>query len=175
MIRLGFASHLPRVQRRNLAVLTAGLAALLTVGVAVPAQAAPIKHEIQKISKASYVTGEVFASCRITTTGGTCTIAKAESITRTVQLSLGVSREVVSASLGFSSAKSVSTTVSCSSPALKAGQVWKARALGSTYTYKVKKLQAYKPRIGPLKWRTVDTSATLKAYNPYASDISCGL
>lgn len=65
--------------------------------------------------------------------------------------------------------------LSCSSPALKAGQVWKARALGSTYTYKVKKLQAYKPRIGPLKWRTVDTSATLKAYNPYASDISCGL
>lgn len=125
MLRLGFASHSPRVQRRNLAVLTAGCAALLTVGVAVPAEAAPIKHEIQKISKASYVTGEVFASCRITTTGGTCTVAKAESITRTVQLSLGVSREVVSA--------------------------------------------------GPLKWRTVDTSATLKAYNPYASDISCGL
>lgn len=99
----------------------------------------------------------------------------AESITRTVQLSLGATRSFVSASLGFSSAEGVTTTVSCSSPALKAGQVWKARARGSSYTYKVKKLQAYKPRVGPTKWRTVSTSAALKAYNPYASDISCGL
>lgn len=130
---------------------------------------------INKTSQSNY-TGSVFASCKITSTGGTCTITTGKTVTRTIGISLGASRSDVSLGLNISSADSVTTTVACASPALKAGQTWKARALGTRYTYKVQKKEGIRPRVGGgVIWKIVGTSGTLTAYNPYRSAISCGL
>lgn len=140
------------------------------------AEAAVYRYKVISKSSTADVTGpKVIASCKVTTTGGKCAISSGKTATRTIQLSLGASRGDVSAGLNISSATSVSTTVGCHSPALRAGQIWKARALGTKYSYRLQKQQAYKPRIGPTSWKTVGTSGFLTAYNPYRSGISCGL
>lgn len=140
------------------------------------AEAAVYRYKVISKTSTSYVTGpKVIGSCKVTSTGGSCSISRGKTATRTIQVSLGASRSAVSAGLNISSAASVTTTVSCKSPALRAGQIWKARALGTSYKYRVQKQKAYKPRVGPTSWRTVGTSSTLKAYNPYRSGISCGL
>lgn len=130
---------------------------------------------INKTSQKNY-TGAVFASCKITSTGGTCTITTGKTVTRTIGVTLGASRSEVSLGLNISSADSVTTTVACASPALKAGQVWKARAMGTRYTYKVQKQEGIRPRIGGgVIWNTIGTSGTLSAFDPSRSAISCGL
>lgn len=48
-------------------------------------------------------------------------------------------------------------------------------SLGTKYTYKLQKQQGSRPRIGgPVNWRTIATSGSLTAFNPYRSAISCG-
>ena len=81
-----------------------------------------IRYEVVGVTKTSYVTGPAFASCKISTTGGTCNISSAKAVTRSVQVSLGATRGFVSGSLGFSAGASVTTTVACTSPPLKAGE-----------------------------------------------------
>lgn len=156
------------------------IAALLTVAGMVlatsePASAAVLRYKVISKTSTKNATGSVIASCKITSNGGTCSISRGKSVSRTIGVSLGVSRSEVSAALSISSAASVTTTVACSSPALKAGQAWKARGLGTRYTYKVQKQQGFRPRVGPLNWKTVGTSSTLTAFNPSANSISCGL
>lgn len=155
-----------------IAIVCAGA---LSLAHAQAANAAVYRYNIINKSSTANVTGAVFASCKITTTGGLCSISKGKSVTRTVQVSLGASRADVATGLSISSASSVTTTVGCSSPALRAGQVWKARALGTRHSYRVQKQESYRPRIGPTYWKTVGTSSVLTAYNPYSSGISCGL
>jgi len=74
------------------------------------------------------------------------------------------------AQLGIGSGRTVTTTVSCSSPALEAGTSWKARPVGTIYYYKIRKrlIQA-----GHVLSTTM--SSPLKAFNPSASKIACGL
>jgi hypothetical protein len=146
------------------------------MGATQAADAATYRYNvINKTSQSNY-TGAAFASCKITSTGGTCTITTGKTVTRTIGVSLGASRSDVSVGLNISSAGSVTTTVACASPALKAGQVWKARALGTRFTYKVRKQEGIRPRIGGgVIWNTVGTSGTLTAFNPSRSAISCGL
>lgn len=130
---------------------------------------------VDKISTAN-ATGDVFATCKITSQGGTCTITTGKSVTRTIQLSLGASRSDVSAGLSISSATSETTSVACASPALSAGQTWKARAVGTRYAYDLKKQKGSTPRIGgTITWSTVETSGRLTAFNPSSTSISCGL
>lgn len=150
--------------------------AIFTIGNTQAASAASYRYVVINKSSQSNSTGSVFASCKITSNGGTCTITTGKSVTRTIQVSLGASRGDVSAGLNISSAESVTTTVACASPALKAGQTWKARALGTKYTYNVREEKRSQPRIGgPATWSTVQTSGKLTAFNPYSSSISCGL
>lgn len=146
-----------------------------TLSSAEPASAALFRYKVIEKSSTANVTGGVFASCKITTNGGACDIARGKSITRTIGISLGASRSVVSSGLSISAGNTVTTTVACQSPALKAGQTWHGRALGTRYNYKVQKQQSYKPRVGATQWKAVGTSSKLTAFDPKPNSISCGL
>ena len=163
-------------ERVVLALVAITTVAVLTLISTQAADAAVYRYKVISKSSVSYVSGsKVIGSCKVTSTGGRCAISSGRTATRTIQVSLGASRSDVSAGLSISSASSVTTTVGCNSPAMRKGQIWKARALGTKYSYRLQKQQAYKPRIGPTSWRTVGTSGRLTAYNPYRSGISCGL
>lgn len=167
-----------RAVRRRSILLALGIlcVGVFTLGTTQAAEAAVYRYNVISKSSQSSYTGAVFASCKITSAGGTCTITTGKSVTRTIAVSLGASRAEVAVGLDISSADTVTTSVACASPALKAGQIWKARALGTKYTYKVQKQQGSRPRIGgPINWRTIGTSGSLTAFNPYRSSISCGL
>jgi hypothetical protein len=110
---------------------------------------------------------------RCKSNGGTCSIQRGETATRTIGLSLGVSRSVVAGSLNISASTAVTTTVGCTSPKLKKGQVWKAWPNGTRYSYKVKKTVNQPAGSGKRKITTT-TSGTLYAFSPRANSISCG-
>lgn len=163
--------------RRPAILLTIGVVCVgvFTMGATQAAEAAVYRYNVISKSSQSNVTGATFASCKITSAGGTCTITTGKTVARTIAVSLGASRGDVAVGLNISSATSVTTTTACASPALRAGQIWKARALGTKYTYKLQKQQGSRPRIGgPVNWRTIATSGSLTAFNPYRSAISCG-
>ncbi|HTL40526.1 MAG TPA: hypothetical protein VL294_03540 [Pseudolysinimonas sp.] len=133
----------------------------------------PKLTELTVVSKSSLggqIGSKVLASCLIRSTGGTCTITRGKTASREVQLSLGMSWASATAQLGIGSGRTVTTTVSCSSPALEAGTSWKARPVGTIYYYKIRKrlIQA-----GHVLSTTM--SSPLKAFNPSASKIACGL
>lgn len=110
--------------------------------------------------------------CTVYTTGGTCSISKGKSATRTIQTSLGITRNAVASSLSISAASTVSLTASCNSPVLKSGQSWVAWAQGTRYKYKVQTKVwvggKQQPGLG-------QTSGWLYAFNPNPGYISCGL
>lgn len=54
----------------------------------------------------------------------TCTISAGETITSTISSNVGVSFEVLNASLGYQYQKQYTVTTSCPSPTLARGQVW---------------------------------------------------
>jgi hypothetical protein len=68
---------------------------------------------------------------------GTCTIAKGRSATTTTDVSTGITRDTIAASLGISASWSVSIDVSCTSPVLKPGQTWTAFPRGTRYDYAI--------------------------------------
>lgn len=110
------------------------------------------------------------ASCTVGSSGSTCTIQRSVSATRSVDVSLGITRGAVSSSLGFSAAESVSTSVSCNSPSMKAGQTWSAYPRGDRWSYKVSSVTKVGVRVVASK-----TSGTLYAFNPRANDVFCTL
>lgn len=107
---------------------------------------------------------QTLASCKALNTGVTCTIAKSASSTRTVQLGMTMKRQDITASLGFSSAATVGVTVSCTSPTMMSGQVFKAFPLGERHRYKVQR----ESLLG------VEKTGWLYAFNPYSNGFSCG-
>jgi hypothetical protein len=123
---------------------------------------------LDKVKTANYLGSQVFAQCSIGTAGGTCTITTGKSVTRTVGLSLGASRDWAAGQLSISSANTVSTSVSCTSPPLPAGGVWRAKARGDRFTYKIRK-QTW---IGQILYST-ETSGTQSSFNPYPTNIHC--
>lgn len=123
-------------------------------------------HRITDKSKTSnYVRrAQTLATCKAVTTGVTCTISKSASSTRTVQVGLGLKREDITSNLGFSSSSTVSVTVSCTSPKMSKGQVFKAFPLGDHHRYKVVR----ESMIGTEK------TGWLYAFNPYTNGFACG-
>ncbi len=115
-------------------------------------------------------TSQRLSSCRAT--GGTCTATASISATRTVGLSLGVSRKKVTASLNISNATTVGYSTSCSSPTLKSGQIWTMHPVGSRYRYQVKKSKV-RYQNGLITTYPSETSGWLYAFNPRANDIDC--
>lgn len=106
----------------------------------------------------------VLASCSVGRSGTTCTITKGKTATRTVETGLGFSRKRISASLGISASKSVSINVSCTSPKLKKGQVFRAYPVGTRHYYT---LYRYNNKTGSKK---VEKKS---AFNPYSNQIHC--
>lgn len=89
-----------------------------------------------KVSTGHIDYGQTLATC--SGAGSACQINSTKSATRTVSLSLGVSRSVVTSSLGISNASTQSLSISCSSPTLKSGQIYKAHPRGERHRYKVR-------------------------------------
>ncbi|HEX7716624.1 MAG TPA: hypothetical protein VF416_05000 [Marmoricola sp.] len=107
-----------------------------------------------------YQLGSV-ASCR--NAGGTCTITRVESRTTTISTGLGLSKGAVAASIGFQVGYTSSTSVSCTSPKLKQGQVFRAYVVGTTKMYKIQRTYA----------GHTDTTGYLFARQPKKADIYC--
>lgn len=166
----------PRLRALLVGVLSGAVTVGLLVGSTQAAEAAAIRYQVFNVTSVASQVGTVFADCRVTTTGGVCTITKGRSASRDIQVSLGVSRSEVAANLSISSSTSVSVGVSCTSPTLKAGQVWKARSVGTRYYYNVRKQEGRASgKVPTYKWTTVATSGRLTAHNPSPNRISCGL
>ncbi|HEU5223831.1 MAG TPA: hypothetical protein VFU07_09160 [Candidatus Lumbricidophila sp.] len=95
--------------------------------------------------------------CMAVTAGQTCQISQTFSVTRTIGVDLGYSREGVAAELSISSAATASVSVTCTSPVLGAGQRFEAYPIGTRYSYQIKKWGTMQP---------VTYSGWLTAFNP---------
>ncbi|QTX03546.1 hypothetical protein [Agromyces archimandritae] len=98
----------------------------------------------------------------------TRTVRSGSSATRTIGLSFGATRAQVASSLNVSSAATQSISVSCESPALSAGQSWRAKPIGTKHTYKIRELTYVDAIIVSDR-----TSASLSAFNPTPNSIYC--
>lgn len=125
---------------------------------------------INKTKYSNALGTQIFASCTIGTSGGTCTISKGKTVTRSIQVALGYTRSGVAGNLSISSAQSVAITTSCSSPALPAGSSWKARSYGDRHTYQIRRTTLDSEVPQPL---ATETSALREAFNPYDNRIYC--
>jgi hypothetical protein len=170
--------EMKRSDTRKLLVL-AGSAALVgatLVGGATAANAAmpvvpTVSDSVINKSKQSYFTASaIIGGCIISSNGGTCSVSRGLSASRTIEVSLNVSRGFVSGQLGISSNSTVTTTTTCSSPALKAGQRWWAHPVGNRWSYQVRKTTTLAGRVS-----NTNTSGVLHAFDPFSSVISCGL
>lgn len=112
---------------------------------------------------------KLIGSCLIGLSGSTCTVTKGKDATRSIDLSLGITRGAVASGLGIGSSNSVSVSVGCTSPALPQGTQYKAYAMGTQYYYKVNRW--YVDDFGRTSNRT--TSGTLLAEDPYQTQIYC--
>jgi len=108
-------------------------------------------------------------SCKAARAGTTCTISVTKAATRTVGLALGASRATVTAGLNISKSSTVSMSVSCSSPTLRAGQTYRAWPRGKRYSY-----QVWKTASNTAGVVTVSKSGTLYAFDPGQNAITCG-
>ncbi|WP_156761381.1 hypothetical protein [Microbacterium karelineae] len=117
----------------------------------------------------------VIGYCKIGTDGGKCTISKGETATRTINVALGASRGLVSGQLGISSSHSQTVTIGCESDpdGMKAGQVWRAYAVGDKFTYKVKKRETRYSNDGRVLSTNTSYSGLLWAFNPYSNGLFC--
>jgi len=103
----------------------------------------------------------VIASCR--NNGGTCSIQRVRSRSTTVGTSFGLSVKTVSAGINVSRTATSSTAVTCNSPKLRRGQIYRAYVMGIYKTYRIRRTYA-----GHTK-----TSSLLRAYQPYKTSIHC--
>lgn len=159
---------------------TIGLAVAVAIGLIAPVAVATAVHaddrqHTQQLWEATTVTNKLklssstrsskpIGSCSIGRDGGTCTISRGKTADRTISLSLGLTRSVAASSLGISSGKSVS----CTSPGMKKGSVWKAWAVGDYWKYKAKKVTYVDAVLVKAQ-----TSPYLSAFNPSSTRIHC--
>jgi hypothetical protein len=172
--------HHPRARatRRDTGLAAIGLAVVSLLMLSWPQTAHAVTYRyvaVNVITTSNALGGEI-ARCHISYDGGSCTITRGKTAERTISAQLGATRAEIAASLGISTSTSVTTTVGCNSPALRAGQTWRARAMGTRYSYHVAQQEMQRPRVGPTRWVTTRTSANrTSAFNPAANQISCGL
>lgn len=112
---------------------------------------------------------QTLATCQ--SVGGTCTISRALSATRTIGLTLGASRSWASAQLNISAASTQTVTAACTSPTLRSGQTWRAYPHGQRWSYRIQ--SQYYGNDGGVDFPigSPQTSGTLYAFNP--TGVSC--
>ena len=133
----------------------------------------PILTRLTIVNKGSIggqIGAKVFASCVIRTSGGICKITKGKAVSREVELTFGMTWAAATAQLGMGGSRTITTTVSCQSPALAAGSTWKAWPIGRKYFYNIRRETIQAGHV----LRT-ETSPRLTAFSPSASHIACGL
>lgn len=131
---------------------------------------------INKSKTSNALGAPVIAECSVGRAGTTCTITSGKTATRTIQLGLGITRQSVASSLSISASSSVTISVSCTSNAMKVGEVFRAKARGDRWTYKVQRQQYMStgvPGAQPVKVGGLQTSGTLSAFNPYSNRMYC--
>lgn len=124
------------------------------------------------VNKVKYINRagkQILGRCLIGTRGGTCTISKGKTATRTIEIGGGVTRGMVAGSLGISTATSTTVEVGCTSPALDPGDYWTARPFGTKYVYDVRKSKYF---LG-VKVDSAIVEENLRAFSPYRSQIYC--
>lgn len=94
---------------------------------------------------------------------GTCTITRVSSRSTTVQTSFGLSTTVVAAGVDVTLGVTSSTSVGCTSPRLRRGQIYRAYVRGKFSIYRIQKTYA----------GHTSTSGVLVAREPYRNSISC--
>ena len=164
--------------RRKIASFAAiVLLSALPIGAAQSAQAIPggavtVYKVVSKSLLSSNYTNysNELARCNAATSGVTCSISQSVSATRTIGLDLGASRGVIATGLSISSASSTSISVTCNSPAMSAGQSFRAYPVGSRYSYKIQKRA-----VAPGSDTLLATSGTLYAFDPRTSGVTCGV
>lgn len=149
------------------------LAPLLAMGVtfgvflttAAPAEARVYYYVVNKstVSTGYVRKAQVLASCQAVTSGTTCSISDSKSATRTIGLALDATRSFVAANLSISSSYTRTLTVTCNSPVMTAGQVFKAWPRGYLFQYRIKKIYVGGGSISPY----------LNAFDPRG--IACGI
>ncbi|MFC7431812.1 MULTISPECIES: hypothetical protein [unclassified Agrococcus] len=156
-------------------------AAALLLGVALAtapastADAAAQRFLATNVTTTSYALGGEIARCSVSSDGGVCAITSGRNATRTITAEIGATRAEIAASLGISAATTVTLTVGCTSPPMRAGQTWRARAMGTRYVYTVVRQELQRPRVGPSRWVTVRTSPNrAQAFSPSSGQLSCG-
>ena len=97
--------------------------------------------------------------------GGTCTISRATAVSTTVQTSLGYSKSGVAASIGFSLTRMSTTTVTCVSPRMRAGQTYVGYSEGTAKHYRIQEWHGSSFPGGSAQLAA--TSGLLLAYQPY--------
>ncbi|SCC37287.1 hypothetical protein GA0061084_2351 [Arthrobacter sp. NIO-1057] len=101
--------------------------------------------------------------------GGSCSINAGYSIGTDVSVSLGATINDISGSVGFNRHYSANGSVSWTSPSIskKSAATYRAYAVGTKATYKIRKMKGVKA-LGQKKtrWTTVSTSGTLTAFSP---------
>lgn len=172
----------PSARRASaLALAGATLAATATAGLCVPANAAvPAPPQLLTAytmvniytnpgTWVDYKHRVAYCSADV---GGTCTITKAQALATNVQVDFGLSKSWVSGKLGFSLSQTNSTSVSCQSGKMKAGQVYAGYRVGTRKSYRIQKWQGASGH--PLQ--LVSTSAYLEAFQPDSNaNIHCRL
>lgn len=157
------------------AILSATVAAMIAAGGAAPADAAmPViptitKTIINKSKQRDYTNRTIIGGCKVAANGSSCQVSRGLAASRTIDLRYGVSRSFVSTQIGISSGSSVSTTTTCTSPKLKAGQRWVARSMGTRWSYQIRQTTKLAGRV-----TSTQTSGVLHAFDP-SKMISCSL
>lgn len=114
-----------------------------------------------KSTQSGYRSGTLVATCSAGV-GGTCTLSRTVSATRTINLSLNVSRAFVAGKLGWSSASSTSVTASCTSPKFTSSrQIYRGYVQGTRKTYTITRKIYIDGKLS-----STTTSGTLIGFNP---------
>ncbi|TDE27162.1 hypothetical protein E1295_43390 [Nonomuraea mesophila] len=133
---------------RGLTVVTAALASMAVSAIAAPGASAdeptlpkPPRYvydvKITSTTTGSRDTSKLLATCSAGV-GGTCSISRTFEVTRTIQVSLGVSRNFVASEINFSSAKSKSVRATCNSPKFtSSSQLYRAYPGGTRRWYTI--------------------------------------
>lgn len=130
-----------------------------------PDRAMPIdvKKVVDTIVHRNYTKySQPITSCGSASKHVTCSIGRTETIQRTIQLDMGITRNQVAASLGISASHSLTTQVSCNATRLKPGQRLWAYPFGTQYQYKIQRIT----------WLGTSKSNWLFAFNPRGA-ITC--
>jgi hypothetical protein len=101
--------------------------------------------------------------------GASCSISSQRQATVSIDVGLGITRELVASSLDVTASSSVTLTLGCTLSKATSSEVLSAYPIGRYFSYKV---QQWSFGVG-IAAHVVATTGTLHAFVPYTNQISC--